>query len=163
MYKSGIILGVVALVVAFGLTLLSPICTPCGALFLGLGAGYLAGVFEKPLSNGATAKSGAIAGGIGGIGALLGQFIGAAVNVMVLGPEGTSQLMQQMGVDVGSNQAAATSGYWIGVVGSAACVGILNIALMAGLGALGGLLWWQITGKNTAGPLQTGAPDNTPG
>lgn len=27
---------------------------------------------------------------------------------------------------------------------------IFDILLMAGLGALGGLLWWQISGKNTS-------------
>ena len=154
MYKSGIILGIVALIVAVVLTLLSPLCPPCAAVFMGLGAGFLAGVFDKPMDNGASAKAGAIAGGIGGIGALLGQAIGAALNAMLLGPEGTAQLLQQFGFDVGSNQAAATSGYWIGVVGSAACFGFLDIALMAGLGALGGLLWWQMTGKNSvSGPV----------
>ncbi|MBN1428085.1 MAG: hypothetical protein JXB07_06845 [Anaerolineae bacterium] len=149
MYKSGIILAVVALVVVVGLTLLSPICTPCGALLLGLGAGFLAGVFDKPLDNGGSAKAGAIAGGIGGIGALLGQAIGALLNSVLLGPEGTAELLSQMGVDVGSDAAYASS-YWVSTIGMAACVGIFNIALMAGLGALGGLLWWQVTGKNTA-------------
>ncbi len=148
MYKSGIILAVVALVIAVGLTLLSPICPPCAALFLGLGAGFLAGVFDKPQDNNESAKIGAIAGGIGGVGALLGQFAGAGLNAWLVGPEKAAQIMEQLGVDAGG-QAGFGSGYWIGIVGSAVCVGLLDVALMAGFGAVGGLLWWQITGKKT--------------
>jgi hypothetical protein len=37
---------------------------------------------------------------------------------------------------------------------------LFEIALMAGLGALGGLLWYQMTGKNMAGgtPPMPGMP-----
>jgi hypothetical protein len=37
---------------------------------------------------------------------------------------------------------------WVGQLGSAVCGGLLNAVLMAGMGAAGGALWWQIQGKN---------------
>lgn len=147
MYRSGIILAIISLVVAIGATLLSPLCTPCASLFLGVAAGFLAGVFDSPQDNNASAKAGAIAGAIGGIGAMLGQFVGAGVNGALMGPEQTAQLLEQFGLNV-AGQTDIASTYWISLVGGAVCFGLLDVALMAGLGAVGGLLWWQITGKN---------------
>lgn len=48
MLKSGLIVGVVMIVLAIGSTLISPLCAPCVALLAGLGAGYLACVFDRP-------------------------------------------------------------------------------------------------------------------
>ena len=62
MYKSGLIVGIVTLLLALGTTLVFPFCVPCLALLVGLAAGYLAGVFEKPVSLEAARKNGAIAG-----------------------------------------------------------------------------------------------------
>ncbi len=151
MVKSGLILGIVALLLTAGIVLISPLCSPCLVIFLGLGAGYLAGVFDKPLTNGATAKSGAIAGVIGGVGSLLGQIIGGAINGAIVGPEGAADILRQF--DMGGSAMDPTT-YWGVLVGTACCIGILNIALMAGLGALGGILWWQITGKKNAATPQ---------
>jgi hypothetical protein len=151
MLKSGLIfLGVSVVLAAIG-AVISPICVPCLALFLGVGAGYVAGLFDKPASNGATAKSGAGAGAIGGAGSLVGHFVGGAINAVVVGPEGASDLMRQLGIDTGGS---SPGNYYFGVFGAACCLGLFEIVLMAGLGALGGLLWWQVTGKNMAG----GAP-----
>ena len=57
MTKSGLIFGAVTLLAA-GLTgvISLQICAPCLALFLGLGAGYLAGVFDKPADNNRAAR-----------------------------------------------------------------------------------------------------------
>ena len=66
MYRAGWIVGAVALFVAAGAALLSPVCAPCFSIFLGLGAGYLAGVFDKPATSTATSKVGAIGGAIAG-------------------------------------------------------------------------------------------------
>ena len=121
------------------------------ALFLGLGAGFLAGAFDKPSDNGAATKAGALSGVIGGVGALAGQLIGTLINGIVVGPEATAKIVEQLGLPSNSDPTA----YWAGLVGSGCCFGILDLALMAGLGALGGILWWQISGKKTvAAPLQ---------
>jgi hypothetical protein len=148
MLKSGLIFGLVALLFSAGAALLSPLCVPCLALFLGLGAGFVAGVFDKPADNGTSTKSGALSGVIGGVGALVGQLIGAVINGVFMGPEGIARLLEQLGLP-GNGSAG---GYWAGLFASGCCLGILDIALMAGLGALGGILWWQISGKKNAAP-----------
>ena len=146
MLKSSLIIGIAAFLLGAGITMLSPLCVPCLAIFLGLAAGGLAGVFDKPLNNSASAKTGALAGAIGGIGAILGQMVGAGANAVLVGPEGAQEFMRQFGMPLpaSGNFGAA---YYFGVFGSACCVGLLDIALMAGLGAVGGLLWWQIYGQ----------------
>ncbi len=149
MIRSGLILGALALLVTAGATLLSPVCAPCSTIFLGLAAGYLAGVFDKPLTSSSTSRVGAIGGAIGGVGAIFGQIIGTAINAAVVGPEGLQNIYQQLGVPTGAMDLTRT--YWIGTVGSALCFSVLDTLLMAAFGAVGGLLWWRISGKN-AGP-----------
>ncbi|MBN1303348.1 MAG: hypothetical protein JXA13_02860 [Anaerolineales bacterium] len=147
MYKSGLIVGGVALVLSIGVVLISPcLVLVCLAPFLGIGAGFLAGVFGKPGDKDTSTKNGAIAGAIGGAGALIGQLIGAAINSIMMGPEGVMELTRSLGLPSGG--PAGEVGYWVGVVGGGICLGILDVFLMAGMGALGGILWWQITGKN---------------
>jgi len=153
MLKSGLILGVVALLLAIGAALLSPLCVPCLTLLLGLGAGYLAGAFDKPSEKRGSTKSGAIAGAIGGAGALIGQAVGAVINSQLVGPGGAIQLIRQLGIQLpsGATPADIATGYWGGVIGSTCCLGLFDVALMAGLGALGGLLWWQMSGSKRSG------------
>jgi hypothetical protein len=146
MLKSGLIIGFVAFVFGAGITLLTPLCVPCLAIFLGLAAGGLAGAFDKPLNTGAAAKTGALAGVIGGLGAVLGQMVGAGVNATLVGPEAARQVLRQFGMPVPSVGDFGAA-YYLGVFGSACCVGLLDLALMAGLGAVGGLLWWQLAGQ----------------
>lgn len=157
MLKSGLIIGGVMLVLAIGASLLSPICVPCLALFAGLGAGYLVGLFDKPGLQNAAVRGGASAGAIGGVGALIGQLIGGGINAVIVGPEGAQQLIQQIAPDLatGSTNSGA---YYAGVFGSAFCIGLFNVAIMAGLGALGGLLWWNMTGKNQGGGVSANPP-----
>ena len=157
MYRSGLILGAVALFVAAGATLISPVCAPCAVIFLGLGAGYLAGVFDKPSTSSATSRVGAIGGAVGGAGAVLGQIAGAVINSLVLGPQNLQNIYQNLGLPTGG--PGFTQGYWVGVAGSAICFSLVDVVLMAGFGALGGLLWWQTTGKKgmtTIGPTVAG-------
>ncbi|MEJ5310747.1 MAG: hypothetical protein WHX52_13360 [Anaerolineae bacterium] len=146
MIKAGLILGAVMLVLGIGGSLISPLCVPCLAVLAGIGAGYLAGVLEKPLTSGGSAKVGAIAGAIGGAGALLGQLIGSILNVLWVDPQTVMNMMEQFGLP---------STYYdpnlikFGQIGGGVCFGLLDIVLMAGLGALGGILWQQIAGKKT--------------
>ena len=148
MLKSGLIIGVVMIVLALGSTLVSPLCAPCVALLAGLGAGYLAGVFDKPLASGASAKSGAAAGALGGIGAVIGGTLGGVGNMLIVGPDKTAALLRQMGLPADSSGPS----YYLGALGAPCCIGLFNVALMAGLGALGGILWYQISGKKATTP-----------
>ena len=145
MIKAGLILGAVMLVLGIGGSLLSPLCVPCLAVMAGVGAGYLAGVWEKPLTSGDSAKVGAIAGAIGGAGALLGQIIGGILNAILVDPQQMMRMMEQFGLPANYD----SNFFLIGQIGGAVCFGLLDIVLMAGLGALGGILWLQIAGKNS--------------
>jgi hypothetical protein len=149
-YKSGLILGALALFVAAGATLISPICAPCAVIFLGLGAGYLAGVFDNPATTNSATRAGAIGGAVGGAGAILGQILGAVLNNFIMGPQDLQTVYQNLGLPTGG--PGVEQGYWIGVVGSAICSSLLDVLLMAAFGALGAYLWWQTTGKNLNRP-----------
>lgn len=158
MLKSGAITGAIAFVLAIGGSFLSAIvCAPCWSLLVGLGAGYLGGVFDKPKSNGEAVRAGAGAGAVGGVGGFIGQIVGSLLNAAVVGPEASAEILRQFGVEGvdGSNVAA----YYFGAFGTGCCLGLGAIAIMAGLGALGGILWWQLSGKNSAAtpPAMPGA------
>jgi hypothetical protein len=149
MKKSGLIAGGVALLFSVGTAAgISPLCVPCLALAFGLLAGYLAGAFDKPLDQNQAIRAGALTGLLGGVGMLLGQVLGAVLNAMLIGPEGAARLLSQMGLFAGGPAQIANM-YWIVTVLSTACLVVVDIALMAGFGALGGLLWWKMNqGKN---------------
>jgi len=149
MFKSGLILAVISFLLATGLTLLSPMCVPCAALFLGLGAGFLAGVFDKPAEGGKAVKIGAISGVLGGIGAIVGQIVGTGINALIMGPGGAARFLSQLGMETGG-QAGVAQGYWIGLFGGVICFGFLDIALMAGFGIIGALTWRGLLGKKAA-------------
>jgi hypothetical protein len=150
MYKSGLIVGIVTLLLALGTTLVFPFCVPCLALLVGLAAGYLAGVFEKPGSLEAARKNGAIAGAIGGAGALLGQIIGAAINGYMVGPENALQILQNFGFPTSTYMTPQL--YWASTIGGNCCIGLISVLIMAGMGLLGGLLWWSTAGSKSATP-----------
>ena len=155
MYKSGLILGVLTLFVAAGSTVISPLCAPCAAIFLGLGAGYLAGVFDKPATANSASKAGAIGGAVGAVGAVLGQVAGTAINTYIMTPQDLEALYKNLGIAAGG--PGFLQGYWAGMVASAICFSILDVLLMAGFGALGAYLWWRTTGQYTNPPSITPA------
>lgn len=165
MLKSGLIFGAVALVLV-GITgaINFQLCAPCLALFMGAGAGYVAGMLDKPAGGtGASAKVGAAAGAIGGVGALFGHLGGGLVGALRIGPERAmsqaAELARTLGLSVPLTDVDPVS-YYGSTLGFSCCFGLFEIALMAGLGALGGLLWYQMTGKNMAGgtPPMPGMP-----
>ncbi len=146
MVRSGLILGALALIIAAGATLISPICAPCTAIFLGLAAGYLASVFDKPSTSASTSRVGAISGAIAGAGAILGQVLGTVINSAIIGPDNLQAIYQKLGVPTSGIDLVQT--YWIGLVGGTVCFSVLDVLVMAGFGTVGGLLWWQTAGKN---------------
>jgi hypothetical protein len=145
MLKSGLIFGGVALFVALAITLVMPYCVPCLALLLGLAAGYVSGVFGKPAAQASATRTGALAGLLGGIGVVLGEMIGAVINGFLIGPQGVAQVLSNLGISSGIPLTSDT--YWIANLGMNLCLSLFSVGLMAGLGALGGLLWWNTNGK----------------
>jgi len=67
------------------------------------------------------------------------------VNASILDPTQLANMYEIFGLpDISLDQTSI----WVGQLGSAVCCGLLNVALMAGLGTAGGALWWQLKGKN---------------
>jgi hypothetical protein len=150
MYKSGLIFGIVMLFVALGVTLVLPYCVPCVALLLGLAAGYVAGVFGKPAGQPLAVRAGAIAGVIASIGVVIGEMAGAVINASFVKPENLQQLLQTLGISGGITMTS--NQIWASQLGVNCFLSLVSVALMAGLGALGGLLWWNGSGKKQAVP-----------
>ena len=70
---AGFVLGILG-AIAFPL-----LCNPCAAVFVGLAAGFLSGVFTRGASGGSSAGEGAKAGAIATAGSMLGQMIGTVI------------------------------------------------------------------------------------
>ena len=151
MLKAGLIGLVVGGLFGLGATIMSPVCTPCGAIFVGLGAGFLAAMWDKPLTRGGSAGLGAKAGAIAGVGHLIGQILGMVANMILVGPEQAAQIASQLGLDA---QVMTQSQYLVSQILINGSCGVINIGIAAGLGALGGLLWYQTMGKNQVSPMQ---------
>lgn len=144
MLESGLIIAVVTFALAaFVGGFITPLCVPLMSLFLGPAAGYLAGVFEKPQSSGRASRRGAWAGAIGGAGALLGHVAAALITVALVGPERAAEVKDALGMGAEVNPSA----YYLGAFGGGLCTALVDIALMAGLGALGGMLWYKMAGQ----------------
>lgn len=145
MLKAGGIGAAVGFVVALLLTLLTPLCNPCAALFVGLGVGMLAAFWERPATGGDGALKGAGAGAIAMAGGLLGEMVGAVLNGILTGPEEVTQLARQLGLPLENLSPAQ---YWAYLLGGNCCCALIGILLGAGLGAVGGLIGYQIWGKS---------------
>jgi hypothetical protein len=135
MIKSGLIVGAILfLLVLIAASVISPLCAFCLPIFAGLGAGYLTGVFDKPAPEDVV-KRGAIAGTIAGGIAIFAQVLAAVINSLVLQSTGFNPAA------IFGGEAIDPMTIWVGQFFAAFCVGLLNVGLMAGFGALGGLLW----------------------
>jgi hypothetical protein len=145
MKRSGLIFAVVALVLGLAVTLLSPLVVPCVGFVIGLVAGYLGSVFDKPADSPRAANVGTKAGLIAAAGAVLGQLGGGLANALLMGPEAAARLMGRPAAEASSEAFAI--GYYGGICGTGVCLSVVDVGLMAGLGALGGLLWWQLSGR----------------
>lgn len=159
MLKAGLIVGGVTLVLGLiGGFIFPVLCIPCVALFAGTGAGYLAGQFDRPgVSNGAV-RLGAQAGAIAGVAALLAHLIAGVGGAVMMGPEGAANLLSGLGLPDTSGSTDPTI-YYASATLTACCLGLFEVALMAGTGALGGMLWFNTAGKNQGGvPPAPAAP-----
>jgi hypothetical protein len=150
MLKAGLIVGGITLVLALiGGFVFPLLCIPCVALFAGTGAGYLAGQFDRPGLNNLAVQNGAKAGAIAGVAALIAHIVAGVASATMLGPEGAAEMMSQFGIASDPGNPVV---YYASAFGSACCFGIFEIVLMAGTGALGGVLWFNTAGKSAAPP-----------
>jgi len=145
MVKSGLIVGAVMFLFVLALAaIISPLCALCVPLLTGLGAGYLSGVFDKPLNNGEAAKRGASAGAIAAGIALFAQILASIINSLVL-----QNPQFQIGRIWGA-EAVEPGMVWAFQILFAFCIGLMNIGLTAAFGAGGGAIWFSTSGKNQA-------------
>ena len=157
--KAGLKGGLIGAGIAFLLTLTSllptlvPIqflgCICCGLPLLAYaGAGVLGGVFlTPPRSTGTGAGAGAIAGLIGGVGNTLAWMIITGIQMLISGAQDVTstldpQTLRQLS-EIGISPeifAALSSGLPSVFIGGGICC-LLSLAIGAGLGALGGLIF----------------------
>jgi hypothetical protein len=140
--KAGLIGAAAGFIYIMSLTLLSPVCSVCLTPVLGLGVGYLAGWFDAPLSPDTSLVRGAVAGIITGFGVVIGQMLATVVNaILVTNSEQLPILMRELGLTelivTDSNQ------YWQATLTANSICSMFNLLLIAGLGAVGGLIWFQ--------------------
>ena len=145
MKKATLIVGIGAFVVSLGLTLLFPLCTSCFALLVGPVAGLLAVYWGYPTEEQQAAGIGAQAGALAGVGLLAGQVLGGLLNAILVGPEGAAEIYRSLGLNIAepSNIVA----YYLGVVGGQMCCALVNVGIMAGLGALAAFLYFKSSNR----------------
>ena len=152
-----VMIGFLAAVV--GGSLNSQQCVPCIALFVGLAGGYWGARLSRPETQGLASRGGATVGAAGGLAALAGHVVGGLVGATRLGPNGVADLARSLGLDLPAG-TTSTAAYYQTTVGVAGCCGVVEIALMAGAGAVGGIIWYQQTRGQSRG--QTPLPPAMP-
>lgn len=124
------------------------ICVPCLALGLGAGAGYLACRAARPVDQNSATRLGATSGALAGGLTLLGNVVGGLIGAALLGPQGAQANMagiaRSLGITVPATPISPVT-YYATALGSSACCGVGVIFVMAGLGALAGLVWFRQT------------------
>ncbi|MEW5959940.1 MAG: hypothetical protein AB1801_19640 [Chloroflexota bacterium] len=142
MIKAGLIGAAVGIIYVMGLTMLSPFCPLCFIPLLGLGVGYLAGRFDTPQKSEISLYRGALAGGIAGVGAALGQMLATVVNaILVTNSEQLPLLLQEFGLS--EFMIADPHQYWQATLIINSLCSLFNLLLLAGLGAVGARLWFR--------------------
>lgn len=151
MVRSGLMIGILTLVLVLGsTTLFTPFCAPCLGLVLGIAAGYMAGSNEKPVNSNEAIRKGAIAGAIAGGLGFAGGMVGAVINGAVVNPEDLTSIYQLLRLP---NPNYDQASIWMLQLTSGLCVGLFNTIWMAILGLAGGALWFQLRGKDRGGMI----------
>lgn len=142
MIRAGLVGAGIGFIYVMSLTLLSPLCTLCLTPLLGLAVGYLTGWFDKPHRAEVAVSKGTIAGGIASIGVVLGQMTAAMVNgILVTNSDQLPILMKEFGLS--ETILANSSDYWQTTLVFNSLCSVFNLALLVGLGAVGGVIWVQ--------------------
>jgi hypothetical protein len=140
------LVGFLAAVVSGALN--SQICVPCIALLLGAGVGYFACRVERPIDQGSATRLGATAGALSGVGALFGNVLGGLIGAAILGPQGAASTLDSIARSLGVTIPQAPLSpvtYYASALGTSACCGVVEVFIMALLGALAGMVWFRQT------------------
>lgn len=157
MWKSALLIGLVAFVVVLGFyTVISPACTPCAAIILGLLAGYLACLFNKPATAEQRLKQGALAGAIAGVGAVIGSTLGGLINGLIMTSEVGQMYYVQYCSGYGITMDPTT--IWTGQAVWMCILIPVNIILMAVLGLAGAAIWHKTNPVRPPAPAASAAP-----
>ena len=157
--RSGLLFGVFAFFSNLGLGLLFAFCTPLCGVVWGIGAGIAAVAWSDDSGRPSSpARDGAIAGAIAGVGALLGVVIGMFVLFTFLGgqeaaTEAAYDLYDQFGLDMPVAEIN-NSLQWFSVSVAACCLGLLNVLVMAGAGAVSAAIYGS---RGSETPVSDGA------
>ena len=150
MFKVGFSGAVLGFIYVMSLTFFSPFCTLCFTPLLGVGVGYLAAKIDQVQKVETGASRGGGAGAISSVGVILGQIIATLVNgVLITNLENLPAFMQELGLP--STLAPNPDEYWQGTLLASSVCGTLNLMVIVGLAALGGMLWVQRQGQRSAG------------
>lgn len=142
MIRAGFLGAIAGLIYITSLTLISPFCTLCLTPLLGIGVGYLAAHLDRPTRLEASLSRGGIAGSIAGSGVLVGQMLATVVNgILITNSETLPIFMRQMGLS--QLFIADPDEYWQAIITTSSFCSLINLILVAGLGALGSLIWFQ--------------------
>jgi hypothetical protein len=149
MIRSAVIVGVVTFVYFFVTSVAMPLCSPCEAVLLGLLAGFLAAVFDKPQSPNTALVRGGLTALIASILGLIGGIAGYLIRVyVVFPPEATNAVVDQLLGTEPSEWEGATD--VISTVLSLGCCSVTDLVLMSAFGVLGGFAWFRWKGKPAA-------------
>ncbi len=139
--RSGFAMGILAFMANIGLGAFLAICTPfCGVIW-GAAAGFLSIYWASgEIDEESPARTGAIAGGIAGLGAVLGLAVGLVLQFAALGSQETmvaiiTDLYPEI-VGAGLNSDLLTLWQWIALGFTGCCLGLINVVVMGGAGAI---------------------------
>lgn len=155
MAKSSIIMAVITLIVMVLASVINAFCCVCSPMVgavLGLIAGGLCVYIEKQTDLEKAAVRGAVAGTIAGAAALVGETIGGTISMLVIGSGKTPEACLPGLCDLASAPTSQTSWVLSSFFSSCFC-GLVVLAIMAGMGAVGGRLWlWYANRKPKTPP-----------
>jgi hypothetical protein len=158
--NSVLIFGFASFFLFLALTFLLACCTPCLAMLAGAGAGWLTAYWTRPGTQDDAVRVGALSGALSGLGALVGQVVGAILSARLMTPEMIDEaydvvadLFQSLGPEglEGFQVPSTEIVTRISIITQAGC-GLFNVAIMAGLGALAGLLYFRYRGRRSEPP-----------
>jgi len=162
MVKSSAIIGAVTFILVLISGLMYNICcliSPMLAVVLGLAAGYLCSVFEKPVDAEKAAVRGGIAGAIAGAVGLVAQTIGGTI-AQYIGYQGGNVQACLPGLCEEGAAPVEMANAMLGAVFNSCFCGLILLAVMAGLGALGAAVWLKTSAKKKSDPAA--GPSGTP-
>jgi hypothetical protein len=152
MVRAGLIGAAVGAIYVMSLTLLSPFCTLCFTPLLGIGVGYLAGKLDKPTRLETSLSRGSVAGGITAVGVVVGQITATLVNgILITNLEDLSAFLQELGLP--QSLMFEADEYWQSTLIAGSFCSALNLMIIVGLGAVGGLLWFQRHDQQQTAPV----------